>query len=267
MMKIKDVKLLSDKLVLTKPTEVDKMEQTLWATFPDGYQDYITKLGEGTLGGCFVRIYPPRRILEELEPWRKRVSKYWLWDKGKKVLPKERAVECILIGDSMNGDELVFHPSRPGHLFVLPRHKQTIYEAGTDLLGAVDWMCSSGKLTKAFKEREFEPFDSRKEAPKAAGVESAEQELEKFGNSVKQYVKRRGLDKQVKKKLKEYADKDKKVELLYECLYLKRPEAWFGGISYGAAWLIHHKKSGKLYGTYESSINDDGQSASKFNLA
>lgn len=45
---------------------------------------------------------------------------------------------------------------------VLPVDGSRVIPVGSDLLAAVDWMCSSGKLTRRFKARNFEPFDSRK---------------------------------------------------------------------------------------------------------
>jgi hypothetical protein len=158
-----DIKVVGKPLVRAKASDVDRLEAQYWIRFPKGYRDYVTRLGEGVLGGTFVRIYPPWRIASELSEWRERIRRYWFWDRGKKLLPKDRALECIIVGDTMEGDELVFHPSKPGALFVLPRHSEKIFDAGADLLAAVDWMCSSGKLTTAFKERNFEPFDSRKE--------------------------------------------------------------------------------------------------------
>jgi hypothetical protein len=97
-------------LVRADLSEVRNLEAQLWISFPDGYTEYVTMLGEGVLGGTFVRIYPPWRIARELEAWRSRIRKYWFWDAGREVLPKERAVECVIIGDTWDGDELVFHP-------------------------------------------------------------------------------------------------------------------------------------------------------------
>jgi len=48
--------------------------------------------------------------VDELEAdWRDRIKKYWVWDKGTDLLPKARALECVIVGDTGNGDELVFH--------------------------------------------------------------------------------------------------------------------------------------------------------------
>ena len=162
-MNIDDIKIVGSPLVLASPKDVRALEQELWITLPQGYFDYITRLGEGVLGGSLVRIYPPWRIRKELNDWRERINTYWFWEKGEKILPKARAVECVIVGDTVIGDELVFHPCRPNHLFVLPRNSDRIFEPGEDLLSAIEWMCSSGKLCRAFKKREFEPFDTRLE--------------------------------------------------------------------------------------------------------
>src|SRR5947209_9621257 len=149
-MDLKTIRVVGGPLVLASAAEVADAESQLWITFPQGYRAYVTTLGEGVLGGSFVRVYPPWRILRELAEWRDRIRKYWFWDKGRKLLPKERALEAVIVGDTVNGDELVFHPGRPDRLFVLPRDSETIYEAGSDLLPAVEWICASGKLTERF---------------------------------------------------------------------------------------------------------------------
>jgi hypothetical protein len=172
-MKISDIKVEpgSGPLVLVAPRDVDELAARLWITFPAGYREYVIQLGEGALG-TFVRVYPPWRIESELAEWRNRIDKYWFWDRGKDLLPKARALECVAIGDTDGGDELVFHPRYPDRLFVLQSGRSgsvdgsTIFLAGADLLSAVDWLCSSGKLTGAFEDRTFVPFDSRKERPK-----------------------------------------------------------------------------------------------------
>ena len=53
-------------LVLATPADVTKAENELWITFPKGYREYVTILGEGVLGGSFVRDYPPWRIFATL---------------------------------------------------------------------------------------------------------------------------------------------------------------------------------------------------------
>ena len=160
-MKIDEVEMIGGPLVLATQADVDALEAKLWIRFPEGYPEYVTRLGEGVLGGTMVRIYPPWRIEKELSPWRARIKKYWFWDDGKELLPKERALECVVLGDTVNGDELIFHPGRPDRLFVLPRDSENVFDAGRDVLEAVEWICASGQLVEPFAERQFEPFDSR----------------------------------------------------------------------------------------------------------
>lgn len=146
-MKIDDVRIVREPLVLVTQADIEGLESRLWITFPEGYRDYLTRLGEGVLGS-FVRIYPAWRVENELAGWRRRIAKYWFWDEGRDVLPKERAMECVIVGDTVNGDEIVFHPSRRDHLFVLPRDDERIFDAGADLLAAVEWVCGSGQLVE-----------------------------------------------------------------------------------------------------------------------
>ncbi len=149
-------------LVLSPPAEVDAAEAQLGIRFPSGYREYVTQFGEGVLGGSYVRIYPPRRILSganNVAEWRRRIDEYWFWGGG--VLTKEQALESVLIGDTAEGDELIVHPDNPERVYVLPRDSEDIYLAGDGLPAAIEWLCSSGTLTEPFAERNFEPFDSR----------------------------------------------------------------------------------------------------------
>jgi predicted DNA-binding WGR domain protein len=157
---LKKVKIVGGPLILATDKEVDALEEKL-GSFPQGYRDYIKTLGEGILGGTFVRVYGPGTIGKQLDAWRKRIEEYWFWDEGSAVLTKNRAVESVIIADTLQGDELLFHPEEPNRLLVLPRHKEKIFVAGSTVLEAVEWMCGSGKLTRRFQEREFKPFETR----------------------------------------------------------------------------------------------------------
>ena len=159
-----NVTVVGGPLVLSPTAEEDAAEAQLGIRFPTGYREYVTKFGEGVLGGTYVRIYPPRRILSgdnNLTEWRQRVTEYWFWDDGREVLTKERALQSIIIGDTFDGDELIVHPENPERVYVLPRHSENIHIAGDGLRAAIEWLCGSGVLTEAFLERNFEPFGSR----------------------------------------------------------------------------------------------------------
>jgi hypothetical protein len=161
-----NITVIGSPLVLSTHAEVDAAETHLGMRFPTGYREYVTKFGEGVLGGSYIRIYPPHRILSgtnnNLLQWRQRISEYWFWDLGRDVLTKEEALQSIIIGDTLEGDELIVHPSNPERVFVLPRNSEGIYVAGEGLPEAMEWLCSSGTLTEAFDERNFEPFDTRR---------------------------------------------------------------------------------------------------------
>lgn len=86
---------------------------------PAGYQTFVTRLGEGLLDGR-VRVYGPARILRDLSAWRARIRLYWFW--GDAPLDQATALECVPIADTIVGDELVFHPSDPDTLWLLPRN-------------------------------------------------------------------------------------------------------------------------------------------------
>jgi hypothetical protein len=151
-------------LVLSPPAEVDAAEAQLATRFPTGYREYVTRFGEGVLGGSYVRIYPPRRILSDennLAEWRQRIDEYWFWDDGREVLRKEQALLSVIIGDTLEGDELIVHRSNPERICVLPRNSEDVYVAGDGLPAAIECLCGSGTLTEAFSERNFEPFDNR----------------------------------------------------------------------------------------------------------
>lgn len=54
--KIEDVRVVGKPLVLATGGEADALASRLWVTFPSGYREYVTRLGEGAFGGSFVRI-------------------------------------------------------------------------------------------------------------------------------------------------------------------------------------------------------------------
>jgi hypothetical protein len=151
---LKKVKTAKQPSGLATVAEVDKLEKKLGTTLPSGYRDYVTTLGDGVLSDC-VRVYPPKQIDRELKEWRKRIKQYWFWDEPSVLLKQARAVECIVIADTMEGDEVVFHSSEPKRLYVLPRNEERVFDAGKDLLEAVEWLLGSGKLGPKVKERKF----------------------------------------------------------------------------------------------------------------
>lgn len=169
MFRLSDVTVIGGPLARASQSEVDSLERELGVQFPSGYREYVTILGQGVLGGCYVRVYPPWEILRSsnsFKHWRERIQSQWFWSDSP-LLDRPAAAECILIGDTVDGDEIVFHPRQPEEIFVFPRHEEKIIAAGLGLFEAIDWLCESGILTEAFEERDFEPFDTRGDGGKA----------------------------------------------------------------------------------------------------
>ncbi|MFH6965689.1 SMI1/KNR4 family protein [Flavobacterium sp. FlaQc-28] len=143
-------------LFLASEEETLACEKTLNIAFDEDYKEYVLVYGSGILGGTYVRIFLPETIILTLQEWRNRITEYWFWDEGKEVLTKDQVLKSVRIGDTFDGDEIILYE---GEYFVLPRYSEMIYKAGNTLEETITWLCSSGILTEAFPEREFEPFD------------------------------------------------------------------------------------------------------------
>jgi hypothetical protein len=257
-MRISDIQVIGGSLVLATPADVEALKNELWIAFPKSYREYVTKLGEGELGS-FVRIYPPWRIRSEQKEWRSRIDKYWFWDRGRKVLPKERALECVIIGDTTTGDELIFHPCRAHQLFVLPRESEEVFLAGSDLLTAIDWICTSGQIEEPFAERDFKPFDSRleglgKEQGETTSADPSGESLDDLVEAAKRWAERHDVRKKASKELKEYTDKTRKVVLVSECIEFagKGPHA----PGYVALYHVVDKAHGREVGVVRRTMSD-----------
>ncbi|WP_286965042.1 SMI1/KNR4 family protein, partial [Flavobacterium sp. UBA4854] len=134
-------------LFIADEEEILACEKTLNITFDEDYKEYVQKYGSGILGGTYVRVYLPETIVLTLEEWKNRITEYWFWDEGKEVLTKEEVLSSIRIGDTFDGDEIIFLNNQ---YYILPRYSEMIYKAGNSLEEAISWLCSSGILTEAF---------------------------------------------------------------------------------------------------------------------
>ena len=69
--------------------------------------------------------------------------------------------ETIRLGETLDGDEICFHPSDPRKLYILPRFAEESIETGPTLWNTLEWLCSSGVLTEVITARDFEPFTTK----------------------------------------------------------------------------------------------------------
>ena len=159
------VELRGSPLVRATQSEVTDLETRLEATFPAGYREYVTQLGEGVLSDL-VRVLPPWRVLGELEAHRGTMAGFWFWESGDDAFDQAAAMESIPLADTLDGDVIAFHPTAPERIVVLPRHHDRVYVRGPDFLETINWVCSGRVIRSLGPERYFEPFDSRVEQPR-----------------------------------------------------------------------------------------------------
>jgi hypothetical protein len=151
--------LVFEPLKTAIPAEVAAVADRLGLRFPDGYAEYVTELGEGTLSD-YLRIWSPRAVQDGLEEYRRLLSDHFSWDRDGPLSPAHTG-EVVMLGDTLDGDSLVFHPDRPDDLFVLPRHDDQIYRIGPGLEAAIDWLFDSGVLRRPRGLPYFEPTGER----------------------------------------------------------------------------------------------------------
>jgi hypothetical protein len=175
---LNSVELRGGPLVLVSDWEVDDLEARLDVRMPDGYREYVTTLGEGSLN-TFIRVLPPWRILADLDEHRGLMAAGWHWDSGKVPFGQDEAMESIPIADKMDGQGVVlFSPSDTHQLIVLPREDDRVYVRGPDLLETINWICSGRVLRSFGPQRYFEPFDSRLEVNLPPVAESRAESVE-----------------------------------------------------------------------------------------
>ena len=162
-MDYQSVQLRDEPLTLVSPAEVAQLEAQLGTPLPQGYHQYMTTLGVGVLNDT-VRVFSPFRIAHEFQDYRVRWDEYWLWEDGTAILPKTKALECIIVADTGNGDDLLFHPAQPDTLYLLPADQSIPYRFENGLDEALTWLLNWDELFSAEDEDErpdglyFEPF-------------------------------------------------------------------------------------------------------------
>jgi len=150
------VEIRGGPLNLVSDAEIDGLEERLQCTFPQGYREFMTHLGEGTISN-FVRVLPPWRILEYLDEHRGLMGGYWSWESPEVPFGQEDAMASIPLAETLQGDVLVFHPSNPQAIYVLPRHEERLHVLGPGLLEAIAWASTPGRLGDVAPAMYFEP--------------------------------------------------------------------------------------------------------------
>ena len=137
-----EVFVISKHIQPVPQSEVDKLEDHFGFKFPIGYTNFITRFGYGEYCGLFY-IYTPlsilARSLDERKTWRQFYyesvvddKQHWIFEGSERVLSEKQLQKSILIGSSLDGDQLVFYPPKPDRIYILPRHSDKIVWVKSD---------------------------------------------------------------------------------------------------------------------------------------
>ncbi|MCS7472472.1 SMI1/KNR4 family protein [Myroides odoratimimus] len=66
---IPNIHTQSSELVLPSVEDINNCEQVLNFNFEEDYKTYILQYGVGVLGGTYIRIYAPNRMITERKEW------------------------------------------------------------------------------------------------------------------------------------------------------------------------------------------------------
>jgi len=146
---------VSTRLVTIPESHVVALEQILGIPLPHGYYTFMTTLGLGIYCDV-VALFPPEQILaeytEEVDGWAS------FWENPDAVLSREQLQVSIPLGKSIEGDQIIFCPTYPERLFVLPRHDNVIYWIPEGFKALLHWVSAAGVINEQPAFTYFEPF-------------------------------------------------------------------------------------------------------------
>jgi hypothetical protein len=160
----RDYYLVQDELKRWTDGDVDAAEAAVGVRLPDGYRELVTTLGDGVISGV-LRVLSPTSLRHEQQLFRELTQEHWFFDEA---LTQDYALESIMVADSIDGDQVIFHPGT-GQLHVLPRHDERTHAVGGDLWDVVAWFQDSGVLWRPHPFRYFESFVGPTEAVNGRG--------------------------------------------------------------------------------------------------
>jgi hypothetical protein len=150
-----EVLVVSTHIKPTPIAEVGDLEQALGFTMPQGWIDIVTTFGEGTYCDLF-RIYPPSKILSDLQWHREQWEEtFEFFEASAGLITRRQLRLSVPIGDTIDGDELLYNPADPAHVLLLPRHSDVITPLRADLEDLPAWNSpKSRRLT-------FQPWENQ----------------------------------------------------------------------------------------------------------
>jgi hypothetical protein len=163
----RDFYLVQDDLKPWTEADVDVAEATLGVQLPDGYGELVTTLGKGVISGV-LRVFSPAELEDRQRFFRELTQEYWFFEEPDEALTRDYALESIMVAESLDGDQVIFHPGTR-RLHVLPRHDEHTYAVGSDVWDVVAWYQDSGVLWRPHPFRYFESFVGSIEAANGDG--------------------------------------------------------------------------------------------------
>lgn len=143
--------------VMASDAEIRAFEKRMQIALPPDQQYFLKTLGEGVLYNHF-RIFGLDKIEDEAQEFQRRWQEYFLWNSPDSALVKDHMANCIIVGDTFNGDELALSRDYPLELFYFPQDLESIVKLGSSLEQAI-----SSLAHKLATEIEGYPEDERDE--------------------------------------------------------------------------------------------------------
>lgn len=175
-----EIYIVSDKQEIHPEASYNLAEQELGVELPTIYKKYVTTFGRG-LYCDFIRLFAPSDLIKRKDMYSRP------WDGRSKVISSEEANTAIILADSIEGDHIVFFPSRPDDVFVFLRG--SIYldlchiPAGFSNLSI--WIDEEGAVERQSSFQFFTPWIDRAKyaidtKDQTISLERVQQEIEKL---------------------------------------------------------------------------------------
>jgi hypothetical protein len=152
----RDFYLVQDELRLWTDADVEATEAAAGEQLPSGYGSLLTTLGDGMISGV-LRVWSPSEFEDKQRFFREVTQAAWFFEEPDETFSREEALESVMVADSLDGDQIIFHPGS-GRLHVLPRDDERTYDVGTEMGDVVAWYQDSGILWRRHPFRYFESF-------------------------------------------------------------------------------------------------------------
>lgn len=134
----------------------DTDEKNIFQHIPKDYREFINYYGEGIIDE-WLRIFPISRIVTLTYIWRKKGQPAWLAKKFTKIVNKGFSNGAILLGDSVDGDQVIFY-NKNYYVFCFNGVFEKLFKV--DSLNGVFDFYRAGLYWEKMKFETFIPFNS-----------------------------------------------------------------------------------------------------------